>query len=282
MSTRCIQPGCGNWAFEDGLCRTHMNQLREAPHNVADGAVAVNPFASLVSSAPPVVPRQHAHYVPLAPDTLKLPVTLQSYFKELGISLKSMMQDLPECMYMGQIDMMLRDLMFREPPVHPYEIIKVKDPSAFTNFFSGASKDVFSKWLVLFDLNEKILNMTETGDRFPAEHYVPPVVALLMQRESPFFVINKCLDVLTGLHNAGESALRHMCKIAALPQYLAGLVDQLCRDEAARNAVGSYGMMADTCIELLCNIVIKCCAEHSLQVSYCFTFLFNIMIGATN
>ncbi len=147
------------------------------------------------------------------------------------------MREFPECMYMGEFDMMLRDLMFREPPVNAHEIVKVKDPSAFTSFFTGPTKDTFSKWLVLFDLNEKILNMTETGDRFPAEHYVPTLVTSMMQRDSPFFIITICLDILTGLHNAGESALRHMCKIESLPTFLAELVDQLCDSEEARDAL---------------------------------------------
>jgi hypothetical protein len=159
-----------------------------------------------------------------------------------------------------------------EPAVHAYEIIRVKDPGAFTSFFSGPPKDVFSKWLVLFDINEKLLNSTQTGDRFPAEHYVPSVAALLMHTDSPLFVVNKCLDVLSGLHQAGESAVRHMCKIAALPQFLARLVDQLCEDEDARNAVGACGLMACSCIELLSNIVIKCCVDHTLQVSLSSSF----------
>jgi hypothetical protein len=101
-----------------------------------------------------------------------------------------------------------------------------------------------------------------------------------MQIDSPLFVVNKCLDVLSGLHQAGESAIRHMCKIAALPQFLARLVDQLCEDEDARNAVGACGLMACSCIELLCNIVIKCCVDHTLQVQLfllCFKCFFFVL-----
>lgn len=267
MSARCTLPGCGKWAFEDGLCRPHFTRLREAPILSASAEAAANPFAALVPASPPAVSRPpDARYSPLAPGALKLPDALLSCFRQRGLSLNSMMQELPECLYMGEIDAMLRDLLFSEPPVRASELVKVKDAAAFANFFSGASQDIFSQWLVLFDLNEKILNMTETGDRFPAEHYVPTVVSVLMQREARLFVVNKCLDILTGLHNAGESALRHMCKIAALPQHLSGLVEQLLRDDAARNAVGSPGLMADACVDLLCNIVIKCCAENTLQV----------------
>ena len=147
----------------------------------------------------------------------------------------------------------------------------MQDPSAFASFFTGAAKDVFTQWLVLFDLNEKILNMTETGDRFPAENYVTPVCCVLMQPSSPLFLINKSLDILTGLHNAGESALRHVAKIQALPQFLAGLVHRLCDDEDARNAVGgTCGMMADACLELLCHVVIKGCVDRTLQASASF------------
>lgn len=215
------------------------------------------------NSRPPI-----AHHAPVAlsPSALKLPGQLLALLKQRGTTLEDMMRDFPECIYMGEFDMMLRDLMFMEPPVNAHEIVKVKDPSAFTSFFTGPAKDTFSKWLVLFDLNEKILNMTETGDRFPAEHYVPTLVTLMMQRDSPFFIITKCLDILTGLHNAGESALRHMCKIESLPTFLAALVDQLCDSEEARDAVGAYAMLADSCIELLCNIVIKSCADRLLQV----------------
>jgi hypothetical protein len=271
MSTRCTFPGCRNWAFEAGLCRSHPKPLSVA----ADGAAAPNPFASLVqampflsSSAtpPPDPPHPVSRYLPVAPDALKLPDALLSCFRERGLSLKNMMEDFPENVYMSEIDMMLRDLMYRDPAVHAYEIINVKDSSAFTNFFSGPSKNIFSKWLVLFDLNEKLLNSTQTGDRFPAEHYVPPVATLLMQSDTPLFVVNKCLDVLSGLHQAGESAVRQMCKIDALPQFLARLVDQLCQDEDSRNAVGACGLMACSCVELLCNIAIKCCADHALQV----------------
>jgi hypothetical protein len=276
MSSRCSQPGCGKWAFEAGLCRSHHNQQLAG----ASDPSAANPFSSLVHAENflprnPIDPRPSEvapncakKYAPVAPGTLKFPAELLSLVKQRGMTLQSMMQGMPECAYMGEFDMMLRELMFREPPVNVHELIRVKDPAAFTDFFRGPSKDVFSKWLVLFDLNEKILNSTQTGDRFPAEHYVPPVVAVLMQKDSPLFIISKCLDILTELHNAGESALRHMCKIPALPQFLTRLVDQLLIDEEARNAVGACAMMADACIALFSNLVIKCCAQQSPQV-YC-------------
>jgi hypothetical protein len=205
---------------------------------------------------------------------MRLPPELLKLLKDRGMTLQGLMQDVPEWAYMGEIDMMLRSL-----PDKVHEPINVKDTSAFTSFFAGAGRDVFTKWLVLFDLNEKICNMTETGDRFPAEHYVAPVAAVLMQQGSPLFVINKSLDILTGMHNAGESALRHMCKIAAFPEFLVTLVERLCDDEDARNAVGgSCGLMADACMELLCNVVIKCCAERTLQARHfllsCVLFCF--------
>jgi hypothetical protein len=89
---------------------------------------------------------------------------------------------------------------------------------------------------------------------------------VLLRKDSPFFIISKCIDILVQLHNAGESAVRHMCKIEALPQFLAGLVEQLFDDESSRNTVGTCGLLAEACIKLLCDMVIKCCAENLLQV----------------
>jgi hypothetical protein len=279
MSSRCSQPDCSRWAFEEGLCRIHLKQSdnMSSPAGFAVDAVHALPEAlhSDTNSHPHI-----AHHAPVAlsPSALKLPRELLAILKQRGTTLEEMMREFPECIYMGEFDMMLRDLMFREPPVNAHELVKVKDPSAFTNFFTSSSKDAFSQWLVLFDLNEKILNMTETGDRFPAEHYVPTLVTLLMHPSSPLFIITKCLDILTGLHNAGESALRHMCKIEPLPSFLAELVYQLCDSEEARNAVGAYAMMADSCIELLCNIVIKSGVDRLLQVCSLAVFVSFVLV----
>ena len=45
MSQRCTFPGCQNWAFEAGLCRSHPNPSRVA----ADAAAAPNPVATFLT-----------------------------------------------------------------------------------------------------------------------------------------------------------------------------------------------------------------------------------------
>lgn len=89
-----------------------------------------------------------------------------------------------------------------------------------------------------------------------------------MQKDAPLFIISKCLDILCLLHDVGERALRVMCTIQDFPRFLAELLDRLWNDDECRRAVGICGMMAETCVVLLSNIVIKCCADNMLQVSY--------------
>ncbi len=93
-----------------------------------------------------------------------------------------------------------------------------------------------------------------------------------MQKDTPLFIISKCLDILCQLHEVGERALRVMCTIQDFPRFLAELLDRLWHDHECRRAVGMCGMMAETCVVLLCNIVIKCCSDNMLQVIY-FHFL---------
>ena len=218
-----------------------------------------------------------ARYTPLAPGSLKLPSELNSMLKQQGTSLQAMMQSTAEWEYMCTLDALLRMSMDGPSPRLPkaVQLINVKDPDAFATFFSDASKDVFSKWLVLFDLLDKVLNCTQTRDRFDANRYVPTLVSVLMQKDTPLFIISKCLDILGLLHDVGERALRVMCTIEDFPRFLADLLDRLWYDEDCRRAVGMCAMMAETCVVLLCNIVIKCCSDNLLQVSY---FLLRVLM----
>jgi hypothetical protein len=118
----------------------------------------------------PPIPR----YTPLAPGSLKLPSELNAMLKKQGTSLQAMMQSNAEWEYMGTLDAMLRMLMDGPSPRLPkaLQLINVKDVDAFASFVSDASKDIFSKWLVLFDLLDKVINCTQTHDRFDAIRYV--------------------------------------------------------------------------------------------------------------
>jgi hypothetical protein len=115
-----------------------------------------------------------SRYAPLAPGSLKLPSELNAMLKKQGTSLEVMMQSNAEWEYMGTLDAMLRMLMDGPSPRLPkaLQLINVKDVDAFAAFFSDASKDFFSKWLVLFDLLDKVINCTQTRDRFDAMRYV--------------------------------------------------------------------------------------------------------------
>ena len=90
---------------------------------------------------------------------------------------------------------------------------------------------------------------------------------MITQPDVPFYVVTRCLDILSTIAENGENVLPELCKVAALPSSIASFIERVCDDPATQNSIRLPKILVEDLIKLFCTIIMKACSSGRLEPS---------------